>query len=89
MPQKRTTRAFFMRRCFAEGRSKADLAEYVGQSRALATERAYVARALARGTARGVGQAFRGDVTGFARSGGIVLDGTLAALGYSMRPVIR
>jgi glycosyltransferase involved in cell wall biosynthesis len=85
VPQDRATLAFFMRRCYAEDRGKADLAEYVGQSLALATERAYVARTLARGAVRGVGQAFRGDVTGLARSGAIVLGGTLAALGYSMR----
>ena len=85
VPKHRATLAFFVRRCLAEGRGKADLAEYAGQSRALATERSYVAQALVSGAARGVRQAFRGDVTGLMRSGTIVLGGTLAALGYSMR----
>ena len=85
VPENRATLTFFIRRCFAEGRGKADLAEYVGQSRALSTERSYLTRTLARGTVRGVGQAFRGDVTGLRRSAAIVLGGALAGLGYSTR----
>ena len=68
----RMTWAYFRSRCFAEGRSKARVARIVGSSRALASERSYVARTLTAGVARNVAQWFRGDQTGLARAAVIV-----------------
>jgi len=82
VPAERATVAFFLRRCLAEGRGKAALAEHVGRHDALETERSYVARTLTAGAARGLSLALRGDVTGLARSAAILAGGGLAAGGY-------
>ncbi|MGE2835270.1 glycosyltransferase family 2 protein [Mycobacterium sp. SMC-4] len=49
VPQDRTTVAYFVRRCFHEGRSKAILSRLCGASSALASERTYATRILPRG----------------------------------------
>jgi len=82
VPENRATFGFFMRRCIAEGRGKAHLAQYVGRSKALATERSYVVHSLVTGVLTGARQTYRGDFTGVMRSGAIVLGGILASLGY-------
>jgi GT2 family glycosyltransferase len=51
----RTTLAYFLRRCFAEGLSKAAVADAVGAREATASERTYVTRTLTAGFARGLG----------------------------------
>lgn len=46
VPRDRTTAAYFVRRCFHEGRSKAILTGLCGQRSSLASERAYTTRTL-------------------------------------------
>jgi glucosyl-dolichyl phosphate glucuronosyltransferase len=50
----RATMAYFVRRCFAEGLSKASVAASVGSSDATSAERSYVTRTLPSGFARGL-----------------------------------
>lgn len=48
----RETWTYFLRRCYAEGLSKADVARLAGRSAALKSERAYVTRVVPRAIAR-------------------------------------
>jgi O-antigen biosynthesis protein len=57
VPAARASWAYFRRRCFAEGQSKAMVAAARGQEAALATERGYVVRALPAGIARSLAAA--------------------------------
>ncbi len=52
VPASRATVAYFLRRCYAEGVSKALVARSVGSTAALESERTYVTRTLPRGVAR-------------------------------------
>ena len=78
----RLTLRYFLRRCFAEGSSKAVLAALATSAHALADERRYTLRTLPRGVLRGLGDALRGDVTGIFRATAIVSGFTATALGY-------
>jgi cellulose synthase/poly-beta-1,6-N-acetylglucosamine synthase-like glycosyltransferase len=74
---------YFRRRCFAEGRSKAILARQLGAGDALSSERAYVARTLPRGFARGVADAVRRrDPAGAQRALAIIAGLAMTAAGY-------
>jgi len=73
---------YFRARCYAEGRSKATVARLVGSRDGLASERAYTARVLPRGVARGLVQAARGDLAALSRSAAIVSGVGFAAVGY-------
>jgi len=78
----RLTFGYFIRRCFAEGKSKAALAAVAPPSAALATERQYVARVLPRGVLRGASAAFRGDIGGLGRAGAIIGGFAATFIGY-------
>jgi glycosyltransferase involved in cell wall biosynthesis len=83
VPAGRSRWRYFRERCFAEGRSKAIVAQRLGADDALSTERSYVARTLPRGVARGVGDAvLRRDPAGLQRSLAIVAGLTMTAAGY-------
>jgi glucosyl-dolichyl phosphate glucuronosyltransferase len=72
--------AYFRRRCYSEGLSKALVSRHVGSDAGLASERAYVLRTVPRGVARGLGDALlRGDLWGLSRAAAIV--GGLAVTG--------
>jgi glycosyltransferase involved in cell wall biosynthesis len=73
---------YFTSRCYAEGLSKALVAQVAGKRDALASERSYVARTLPRGIARGLADAGRGDPAGLARAGAIVVGLSVTAAGY-------
>jgi GT2 family glycosyltransferase len=73
---------YFISRCFAEGRSKAQVAVAVGSSQGLGTERTYVRQTLPRGVARGLQDATKGDPWGAARAGAIVAGLAITVLGY-------
>lgn len=75
---------YFVRRCWAEGLSKAEVSRRVGPSSALSTERDYVRRVLVGGIVRGVRQAAAGDAWGAARSAAIALGLAATALGYGV-----
>ena len=56
VPGSRATWRYFLTRCFAEGMTKAELADLAGRADGLASERSYVARVLPRGVLRGISQ---------------------------------
>ncbi len=78
----RLTWRYFLRRCYAEGSSKAVLATLATSTYALANERRYTLRTLPRGVLRGLGDALFGDVTGIFRATAIVSGFSATALGY-------
>lgn len=78
----RTRWRYFRRRCWAEGLSKAIVSRRVGSEAALERERSYVSRTLPTGVGRGLADAFRGDRSGVARSGAIVVGLMITVAGY-------
>lgn len=73
VPSDRTTWGYYTSRCWAEGVSKALVTGLVGDKDGLSSERTYVVRALGAGVVRGVRDAVRGDLSGLARAGMIVV----------------
>jgi GT2 family glycosyltransferase len=69
----RTTLAYFLRRCFMEGRSKATVSGLVGHEQALSAERDYVRVTLPAGIVRGLRQLLRGP----DRLGGLAMAATI------------
>ncbi|MGH2975486.1 MAG: glycosyltransferase [Solirubrobacterales bacterium] len=82
VPPSRATWSYFTARCRGEGRSKAVLAGLVGTDSGLEAERAYTRRTLPLGVLRGIGDAFRGRPSGFARAGAIVAGLLVTTAGY-------
>ena len=80
--QQRASLSYFVRRCWAEGISKAEVARRVGRSRALSTERHYVSRVLPRGIWTGFHDSITGDLWGVARSLMMILGLATTAVGY-------
>jgi glucosyl-dolichyl phosphate glucuronosyltransferase len=78
----RATVPYFLRRCFAEGISKAAVAQRAGREQALSSERAYVLSTLPLGVADGVCAGFRGDPGGFGRSTMICVGLLTTLVGY-------
>lgn len=78
----RSTWRYLVKRCYAEGLSKARLSSLVGSDQSLAPERSYVFRTLVRGVLRNIGNAIRGDLFGLARSVTIVSGFLAAACGF-------
>ncbi|MDB5074621.1 MAG: glycosyl transferase group 1 [Chloroflexi bacterium] len=73
VPVERARWQYFTRRCYAEGRSKAQVAATVGAQDGLSSERAYTAKVLPRACLRGLADAvLRLDASGPARSGAIM-----------------
>ena len=83
VPPARTTWGYLIRRSWIEGRSKAMVAHNVGSASGLRTERAYVARVLPAGVARGLRDAVLGDVDGLRRAAAIVAALATTVLGYA------
>ncbi|WP_329084636.1 MULTISPECIES: glycosyltransferase family 2 protein [unclassified Streptosporangium] len=82
VPPVRSTFAYFRSRCFAEGLSKALVAQSVGAGDGLSSERAHALKALPLGALRGVGEALRGDLPGLGRAGAIVVGLAWTTWGY-------
>jgi GT2 family glycosyltransferase len=80
VPAERTTPRYFLRRCYAEGISKAVVSAFAGRADGLESERAYVTHALPAAARSGLSQAVRGParVDGLGRVAAIV-GGLLAA----------
>ena len=75
---------YFVRRCYAEGRSKAILADLASQHNALDTERDYVLRILTTGVLIGLADPVRRlDLAGPVRAGAIVIGLGAAVWGYA------
>ncbi|MGH9223134.1 MAG: glycosyltransferase family 2 protein [Acidimicrobiales bacterium] len=84
VPRARASWSYFRRRCFAEGQSKAQVADARGAGDALSTERSYVARTLPRGMARGIKDAVVDrEFEALGRTGSIAAGVVVAAAGYA------
>ncbi len=73
---------YFLRRCYAEGISKAAVARRAGRDRALSSERSYVRSTLPRGFLDGLRSGLAGDRWGFARAGTICIGLAATGAGY-------
>ncbi|MFI6445775.1 glycosyltransferase family 2 protein [Kitasatospora sp. NPDC050543] len=89
VPASRTTWAYFRARCYAEGRSKAVVAQLAGPGAALATERGYLRRAVPAALAQSLREA-RPRTAGALVSGvGITTLGYLTGRLALVRPAAR
>ena len=85
VPSSRTRYRYFLSRCHAEGRSKAQVARSVGAGDGLAAERNYTLRALPRGVAREVADAvLHANLSGVSRAMTIVAGLSMTTAGYVM-----
>ncbi len=89
VPRERSRLSYFLSRCHAEGRSKAEVAGRLGTESALASERAYARRTLPAGVRAGLLACLRGDRAGVARAVAIVLGLVATTLGFSTAFVAR
>jgi glucosyl-dolichyl phosphate glucuronosyltransferase len=80
--RQRTSLSYFVRRCWAEGISKAEVSRRVGVSRALSAERRYALRVLPRGVWNGFYDSASGDPWGAARAAAILLGLSATVSGY-------
>lgn len=83
VPPARTRWRYFVARCYAEGLSKAAVAQWAGRGPALSSERAYVGRALPAGVLRGLADALHGRPAGLARAAAIVGGLAVTAAGFA------
>lgn len=81
-PQRQTV-GYYLRRCYAEGISKAFVSASVGAGDGLSAERSYVLRVLPKGVARGLADLLRGDVHGPLRAAAIVAGLGATVAGYA------
>ena len=83
VPITRTSRRYFLARCYNEGLGKAAMVNLVGAGDGLSAERAYMLKTLPGGVFLGIQDAFvRRDLTGLARSVAIVAGLTVTAVSY-------
>jgi glycosyltransferase involved in cell wall biosynthesis len=84
LPAVRESWRYFRARCFAEGKSKAIVAQLVGARRGLASERAYTTRTLPAGMLRATVEAVRTRrPVVLARAGAIVVGLAVTSSGYA------
>lgn len=84
VPVQRAQRAYFRSRCYAEGLSKAQVAQLVGAADGLASEWTYTLRTLPLGVVRGLLATLRGDVGGVGRAVAIVAGLATTTIGYAV-----
>jgi GT2 family glycosyltransferase len=84
VPAQRSGLRYFVRRCRAEGLSKAQVGRLVGNQQALESERAYVQRILPSGFAAGLADAWGGDGSGLGRAAMMVAGLAVTTLGFVM-----
>jgi len=84
VPTKRTNFSYFRSRCYVEGISKSVVVQFAGGSSGLASERLYTMKYLPSGIWRGITEIFQGDLSGFIRSGAIII-----GLGYTIAGYIK
>jgi GT2 family glycosyltransferase len=82
VPAERTDLRYFVRRCWAEGISKAVVSRLAGSDAALESERRYTTRTLPLGFIAGLREGFNGDLNGFSRAAAIVGGLTVTVAGY-------
>jgi GT2 family glycosyltransferase len=84
VPAERASWRYFAARCYAEGRSKAEVCRLAGARAALSSERAHVAGAVRRAVVRDLAHTVRtGDAAGVARAGAAGAGVVLAAAGMA------
>ncbi|MES0880872.1 glycosyltransferase family 2 protein [Roseibium sp. SCP14] len=89
VPSTRGTWKYFLGRCWAEGKSKADLADLSNAGHVLTTERNYSLKTLPKGFFRYLGETLKGDISGIARASAIAagfLATTISYLHTRLRP---
>ncbi|HZR40595.1 MAG TPA: glycosyltransferase family 2 protein [Ktedonobacteraceae bacterium] len=75
--------SYFLKRCYAEGVSKALITDHVGAKDSLASELAYTLVTLPKGIARGlISGIFQCQPTGFLRAGAIIAGLLMTTVGY-------
>jgi len=84
VPASRATVGFFLRRCYREGRGKADLCTLDGTGPATRTERTYAATVLPRGVLAGLAESARGDPGGLVRSAAITVGLLSTVCGFAV-----
>lgn len=82
VPANRATWKYFRSRCYAEGRSKAQVARFVGAKDGLTSEQTYTFKTLPRGVLRGLIGIFRGDGNGLGRATAILAGLLITTAGY-------
>jgi hypothetical protein len=83
VPDYRAQWRYFWSRCFAEGRSKAVVSQFVGARRGLTSETSYTLRTLPRGVARRIGKIIRyRDPVHMGQAAAIIAGFTITAFGY-------
>ncbi len=83
IPPARANWHYFCSRCYAEGRSKAIVSQFVGSKDALASERTYTLKTLPLGVMRNIFQGFLYfDLAAFMRAGAIVVGLAITTTGY-------
>ncbi|MFJ9665089.1 glycosyltransferase family 2 protein [Streptomyces sp. NPDC101219] len=87
VPAAREHFAYFRRRVYAEGLSKARVTRHAGVRKGLESERRYATRVLPAGVLRGLADALRGRPGGVRRAGAIVTGVVTAAVGYAVGTV--
>jgi GT2 family glycosyltransferase len=88
VPSSRATWGFFVRRCYAEGRGKAELAG-LSEGTALSDERSHLLVAIPRGMARELRRVLTGDLWGAARAATAAVGAVAAAWGYAVGQVLE
>ena len=82
VPRNRMGPTYFVKRCYAEGLSKALVVQLVGQQSGLSSERSYTFRVLPRGVIRGLLAGISGHIGGFGRAAAIVTGLAATTVGY-------
>ncbi len=83
VPANRASWAYFRSRCYAEGLSKALVANYVGSKDGLSSERSYTLKTLPGGICKGLADGVsRNQPEGFRRSAAILAGLVITSIGY-------
>jgi hypothetical protein len=87
--RERASFGYFIRRCYEEGVGKANLSDRVGSGDGLSSERRYLAEVLPRGIGRELWRALRGEPSGAARAGAIVIGLLTSGVGFAVTTAAR
>jgi hypothetical protein len=84
VPAPRATLRYFLRRCYEEGKGKAQIAVMDGAAASTSAERWYTMRVLPGAVGRGLREAATGDRSGALRSAAIIGGFCMAATGFAV-----
>ena len=84
VPAPRATLRYFLRRCYEEGKGKAQIAVMDGAAASTSAERWYTMRVLPGAVGRGLREAATGDRSGALRSAAIIGGFGMAATGFAV-----